>query len=500
MLIEGTLIINECEFIGDIIDGTRMRMMMNGRGERNEASSLTDASGSSSSSVCVWESSMVSVNGSKASLLSSRSSFINSSYGAVSVYDGGEFKGEMITLMNNNPGVEHFPSMRYNIICLSNIRTSSLVNITSVNEGSDGEKKNTSLWINALDNCALAGIASTYSSAFFISHITSLDISRVGVKEGAGGLLSLNGDCFIPCNLSCTIIADKMTFTIDLAPVNESAVEVRLNEATLIVLEQAENIRVAMNSEKREAMEESEVSATNLSIWTNPVQTRESQESGDGSGITVAVVLIVIVFILFIGLLIIIVLLFLLHMRFKTQLNQNVVNPESDVQLNESKDDEAAVQQAVEMEEIEATVTHPIDTSCNQTSSHPSSDTHPLSDSPPSTASLPPKKGSAVIDDSTLLSSTTQVVWSSSENETGNSQSPLGEEEEEKEGEESKRDNSNSILIADSEVKNLIEDQTSTKENSQEEDAEPQAVNEKKKKKKKKKHAQPDKITDNQAN
>ena len=62
----------------------------------------------------------------------------------------GEFKGEIVTFTKNNPGLQHFPSMRYNIICLSTVRLPSLVNITSVSEGSDGEKKNTSLWINAM--------------------------------------------------------------------------------------------------------------------------------------------------------------------------------------------------------------------------------------------------------------------------------------------------------------------------------------------------------------
>ena len=110
MVIEGTLTLNDCSFVGDLSDGTNTLM-------RNGIVRSTDINPSSdeqyaNSSLCVWQSSMVTVNGSGGTIISASSSFINSSYGALSVYDGGEFSGEQNVLMNNNPGLELFPSMR----------------------------------------------------------------------------------------------------------------------------------------------------------------------------------------------------------------------------------------------------------------------------------------------------------------------------------------------------------------------------------------------------
>ena len=182
------------------------------------------------------------------------------------------------------------------------------------------------------------------------------------MKDGTRGLLSLSGECFIPCNLSCTITADNTTLTLDLVAVNESVAEVGLNEATMIVLEEAESIHVAMNTEKREVVEESEVSASNLSIWSTPPQTPGSEENEEGGGMTVSVVLIVNVLVLFLGLLIIIILFILLHFRVKTQLThlfRKNETEEVEVELSECKEDET-VQHG---DEMESSVKLPVDAS-----------------------------------------------------------------------------------------------------------------------------------------
>ena len=251
MLIEGTLTVSECVFIGDITDEIDARMMVNGREEsRNEE--VNSEEGNTTTSLCVWESSMVTVNGSNASLISTSSSFINSSYGALSVYDGGEFNGEMVTFMNNNPGLEHFPSMRYNIICFSTVRLLSLVNITSVGAGGDGENVNTSLWINAVENCTIAGIASTYSSAFYIPTLSGIGITR----EVSGGVITISGAEFVPCELSCTVNADGQFFGVELIALNESVAIGMLSESELEVLEDASSISVQLTSEKGEELTE----------------------------------------------------------------------------------------------------------------------------------------------------------------------------------------------------------------------------------------------------
>ena len=241
MIIEGALTVSECSFLGDISDEIPSRMM-NGREQKHD-SDISSPEGSVDSSVCIWQSSMVSVNGSDASLISSSSLFTNSSYGAVSVYDGAEFNGIKITFVNNNPGFEKFPSMRYNVICLSSLRFYSLVNITSVEIGGDGEISNTSLWINAVENCTLEGIASTYSSAFYIPNLTSLDISRVKESgKDSGGVLTLNGVNFIPCNLTCTVSVGNYSFVINLTPQNDTCAIAELSQSELQYMEAANTI------------------------------------------------------------------------------------------------------------------------------------------------------------------------------------------------------------------------------------------------------------------
>ena len=92
--------------------------------------------------------------------------------------------------------------------CESIESISSHVNITSVCAGSDGAKGNTSMELNAVENCI-----STYSSAFCIHNLTSLDVTQL--KEGTGGLLTVNGECFIPGDLSYTVTIDNSTITLE---------------------------------------------------------------------------------------------------------------------------------------------------------------------------------------------------------------------------------------------------------------------------------------------
>ena len=307
MTIEGTLTVSECKFIGGISDEINTRMIaMNGRVNSEE--------GKMNSSACVWDSSMVSVNGVNASLTSTSSSFINSSYGALSVYDGGEFSGELITFMNNNPGVEYFPSMRYNIICLSTKRISSLVNITSVGEGSDGETVNTSLWINAVDNCTLDGIASSYSSAFYIPTLSGMVITH----ETSGGVITISGLQFVPCQLSCTITADDQSFDVELNAMNESVAIGVLSESDVLVLEAASDIGAVLNGENGEELTESlPVDLNKNGTSTHSVKSDDgSKEAGHNS---LVVILFVVTLLLVVLLLIVIVVCTYLYLKLRRE-------------------------------------------------------------------------------------------------------------------------------------------------------------------------------------
>ena len=306
---------------------------MNGR-EGNDDESESSEEGNINSSVCVWESSMVSVNGSKASLLSASSSFINSSYGALSVYDGGEFKGETITFINNNPGLEHFPSMRYNIICLSTVRVSSLVNITSVGEGSDGEKKNTSMWINSVDNCTIAGIPSTYASAFCIPTLSGMNITReTSSSSENGAVITVSGLQFVPCELSCMVITDDHSFDVELTAVNESVAIGILNQSVMIFMEAASEIGIKLTGENSQDLTE-QYSYSDV-IWNGTAthtstDVDDSEKAGSSS---VSVVLLVIPLVFIVLLIIVIILLLYLYFSLKRKCTSVIKKASMDVEM-----------------------------------------------------------------------------------------------------------------------------------------------------------------------
>ena len=307
--------------------------MVNGR-EEYTRTTMTNDEEKSTKSICVWASSMVSVNGSKASLVTDSSSFLNSTYGALSVYDGGEFTGENVTFMNNNPGLENFPSMRYNVICLSTVTVSSLVSITSIAAGGDGEKSNTSMWINAVDNCQLGGVASTYTSAFYITTLTAMDVSRI--KQSSAGILTVNGSCFIPCNLSCTLNADDFLLSLSLDAVNESVAEAKLNQSAMVVLDQARTVSIKMNTDKNETIEESEVEATNLTLWNTP-----AGDDGDGDGNKTSLIIVVVIAVIVIIILAVIIAgLTILHIKLKAQIKDLTHKLDSANEMNDCKDEE----------------------------------------------------------------------------------------------------------------------------------------------------------------
>ena len=122
MLIEGTLTMSDCEFFGDISDTQLASEIMNGR-ELNEGMTINTVAGNTDSSICRWNSSMVRVNGSSAFLTSYTSSFVNSSYGALSVYHGAEFFGEGTVFKNNNPGLRSIPPCVSSVTLSRNIES-----------------------------------------------------------------------------------------------------------------------------------------------------------------------------------------------------------------------------------------------------------------------------------------------------------------------------------------------------------------------------------------
>ena len=373
MVIEGTLTLNDCSFVGDLSDGTNT-LMWNGIVRSTDINPSSDEQ-YANSSLCVWQSSMVTVNGSGGTIISASSSFINSSYGALSVYDGGEFSGEQNVLMNNNPGLELFPSMRYNIICLSSVRVSSLVNITSVGEGSDGEMNNTSLWINAVKNCQLGGIASAYTSSFYIPTLSGMDITR----ETSGGVITVSGSSFIPCDLSCTVTADERSFGVELTALNESVAIGVLNESVVVFLEAATDVDVMLTGENGQELTE----AYPVNVTTKETMAQAGKETGVKTGTSsVFVILFVLALIIVALLALVIVVLVYLYLKGKRQNVSLADNADSDVEMQDQKDmEEKHNPEEITLEDI-SVVTQP-QTPIDSLPSLLQSESSTLADNPP---------------------------------------------------------------------------------------------------------------------
>ena len=276
---------------------------------------------------------MVSVNGSKASLISALCSFINSSAGALSVYDGGEFKGETVVFMNNNPGIPSFPSMRYNVICLSYVRLSSLVNILSVGAGSDGETANTSMWINSVENCQLTGLASTYTSAFYIPTLTGMDITR----EISGGVITIRGAHFVPCELSCTLTADDRSFGVELTAINESVAVGVVNESVVVFLEVASNVGLTLTGQNGQELTEANSSDLERTSQTSQLNKNDKSKKTDSKKIIV--ILLVLAFVLVALLVFLNIMLILRYFRLKKE-NRSLQEKALDVEMDDQKERE----------------------------------------------------------------------------------------------------------------------------------------------------------------
>ena len=299
---------------------------------------------------------MVSVKGSNASLHSTASSFINSSCGALSVYDGGEFRGEAVAFMNNNPGLEQFPSMRYNIICMSSLRLDSLVNITSVGGGSDGEDKNTSMWINAVENCTLDGILSTYTSAFYIPSVSGIELATTDnnytASSDGGGVVTVSGASFVPCELSCTVTADTHMIGIDLTAINETVAIGRVNESSFVILEAARDISVKMNGEKGEGLTESFVVELKKSGTSSKSVKKEDEESTNNfTSLTVTLLVVSLLFI--VVLMVVIITLAYLYFTLKKQYGSLAEKMKQlDVEMNEEKEGKEETKDGISIDEV----------------------------------------------------------------------------------------------------------------------------------------------------
>ncbi|KAH7818348.1 uncharacterized protein MONOS_5914 [Monocercomonoides exilis] len=119
--------------------------------------------------------------------------FISSSGGfSMSANDATIEKGE---LLNNNPSIEGYPSVRRNILRSD----SGILNVMSL-KGGDGLKDGSSLWM-LNDGCSFEGIVSERDSSFFIPVLESIE-----AKEDTDRMkLTFKGMLLLPCNLSFSV-------------------------------------------------------------------------------------------------------------------------------------------------------------------------------------------------------------------------------------------------------------------------------------------------------
>ncbi|KAH7827216.1 uncharacterized protein MONOS_13237 [Monocercomonoides exilis] len=139
--------------------------------------------------ICQWNGSVVDMD--KSSAMIKDTTIANASNGGLTANECNVtmLKGEML---NNNPKIEKYPSVRRNIICFG----SAALNIGSL-KGGDGARDNSSLWI--LNNgCKLEGLAAGRQSSFFIPTLESVEANDLGSWTE----LRFHGSLLLPCNLS----------------------------------------------------------------------------------------------------------------------------------------------------------------------------------------------------------------------------------------------------------------------------------------------------------
>ncbi|KAH7831872.1 uncharacterized protein MONOS_1259 [Monocercomonoides exilis] len=204
--------------------------------------------------ICEWNGSLVDVVQSKS--LISDTTFTNSAEGGLSAR-GGALRIEKGDFVNNNPGIELYPSARRNIWCSD----STKLDMASV-KGGDGVLPDSSLWI-LNDGCELSGIASERPSALFIPVLHEVKSSPTSSNATN---LTLFGELLFPCNLTL-----KLCFTsgdeefIELHEINKDGYLSENEIHTIATSSQLENMR-----------EETEVSLCILFGNSNTFSTTQS--------------------------------------------------------------------------------------------------------------------------------------------------------------------------------------------------------------------------------
>ncbi|KAH7829711.1 uncharacterized protein MONOS_4070 [Monocercomonoides exilis] len=146
--------------------------------------------------MCRWDGSLVDIV--KSSVMMKDTTISNSPEGGVTMSGGNAIieKGELI---NNNPSIEGYSSLRRNIICSD----SGILNVMSL-KGGDGLKDNSSLWM-LNEGCSFEGIVPERDSSFYIPVLESVE-----AKEDTDRMkLTFKGLLLILCNLSFAVVKRK---------------------------------------------------------------------------------------------------------------------------------------------------------------------------------------------------------------------------------------------------------------------------------------------------
>ncbi|KAH7830579.1 uncharacterized protein MONOS_1540 [Monocercomonoides exilis] len=155
----------------------------------NETESTLKVNADAAEEICRWNGSVADISESEGKVR--YTTIWNAHDGALSV-SGGEVTIEKGELLNNNPSITKYPSVRRNIICSG----SGTLDVKSL-KGGDGIKDGSSLWI-LNDGCAMSGIGSERESVLFIPTLRSVETEE---KEGTLNIV-FRGTLLLPCNLS----------------------------------------------------------------------------------------------------------------------------------------------------------------------------------------------------------------------------------------------------------------------------------------------------------
>ncbi|KAH7826105.1 uncharacterized protein MONOS_14449 [Monocercomonoides exilis] len=168
------VLMDSCTLEGSLIDNTK------------EMNDITDE-------MCRWNSSIVDFSSS--SVMMKDTTICNSSKGGITV-SGGSMMIEKGELLNNNPSIERYPSLRRNIICSD----SASLSISSL-KGGDGVFPDISMWI-LNEGCLLEGIVSERASPFFIPVLESVEAREKGEEVE----VVFKGKLLLPCSLSFMVV------------------------------------------------------------------------------------------------------------------------------------------------------------------------------------------------------------------------------------------------------------------------------------------------------